>query len=167
MSHLRTEETWTAIRRYPLAERGTVSPREPFRLGGIRWEPFTVEHSIRAPAVGYRIQAGRAVIFYAPDLVSIDEERAALADLDLYVGDGAAVTRSIVRYREGKAIGHASIRVQLDWCAEAGVPWAVFTHCGSEIVTGDARTIARRVASLGQERGVRAEVGRDGLELRL
>jgi hypothetical protein len=47
------------------------------------------------------------------------------------------------------------------------VPWAVFTHCGSEIVKGDARVVSRQVAALGRERGLRAEVAHDGLELRL
>ena len=150
----------------PSSERRCARGR-PFEVGGLRCEAFTVEHSLRAPAVGYRIESGRATLFYAPDLVSIDQERAALADLSLYVGDGAAITRSIVRRREGRMIGHASIRLQLDWCAAAGVPWAVFTHCGSEIVKGDARVVSRRVAALGRERGLRAEVAHDGLELRL
>jgi phosphoribosyl 1,2-cyclic phosphodiesterase len=160
-----TDETWKVIERYPVGERVVVRPREPFRIGRLRFEAFPVEHSIRAPAVGYRVEAGSAAVFYAPDLVSIREEDEALAGLDLYIGDGAAIGRSIIRYREGRPIGHASIRVQLDWCAEAGVPWAVFTHCGSEIVKGDARAVAARVDALGRQQGIRAEVARDGLEL--
>jgi phosphoribosyl 1,2-cyclic phosphodiesterase len=160
-----TEETWRALARYPLEARVVVRPREQFRIARLRFEPFAVEHSIRAPTVGYRVGAGRTAVFYAPDLVSIADEREALAGLDLYIGDGAALSRSIVRHREGSPIGHASIRVQLDWCAAAGVPWAVFTHCGSEIVKGDAREVAARVAALGRERGLRAELASDGLEL--
>jgi phosphoribosyl 1,2-cyclic phosphodiesterase len=160
-----TEETWSVIERYPVGERVIVRPREPFRVGRLHFEAFPVEHSIRAPAVGYRIEAGSAAVFYAPDLVSIADEGEALGGLDLYVGDGAAIGRSIIRYREGRPIGHASIRVQLDWCAEAGVPWAVFTHCGSEIVKGDTRAVAARVDGLGRERGIRVEIARDGLEL--
>ena len=156
-----------ALRRYPIERRRVVKPHRPFRLRGIRFEPFPVEHSVRAPAVGYRIEAGRKTIFYAPDLVEIVDEREALAGLDLYVGDGAAVTRSIVRRREGKLIGHASIRAQLDWCGAAEVPRAVFTHCGSEVVKGDARAVAGRVRALGRERGVRAEIAHDGLEITL
>jgi phosphoribosyl 1,2-cyclic phosphodiesterase len=155
-----------ALQRYPIEWRG-VEPRRPFRLRGIRFEAFPVEHSVRAPAVGYRIEAGRKAIFYAPDLVTIMHEEDALAGLDLYVGDGAAVTRSIVRRRDGRPIGHASIRAQLDWCAAANVPRAVFTHCGSEIVKGDARGVAARVRTLGRDRGVRAEIAHDGLELTL
>ena len=114
-----------------------------------------------------RIEDGHAAVFYAPDLVSIDEEQAALAGLDLYIGDGAAIGRSIIRRRDGRPIGHASISMQLDWRAAAGVPWAIFTHCGSEIVTGDARKAGRRVAALGAERGLLAEIARDGVELDL
>jgi phosphoribosyl 1,2-cyclic phosphodiesterase len=160
-------EVWSAIDRYPIADRGIVEPRRPLAVLGIEFEAFPVEHSLRAPAVGYRVAAGRAVIFYAPDLVSIGDEQEALSGLDLYVGDGAAVRRSIVRRRDGRAIGHASIRAQLEWCASAGIRRAVFTHCGSEIVKGDARTIATEVRALGSDYGIEALIARDGLELSL
>jgi phosphoribosyl 1,2-cyclic phosphodiesterase len=77
------------------------------------------------------------------------------------------VKRSIIRRRNGQAIGHASIRAQLEWCGRAGVRRAVFTHCGSEIVKGDARATAATVRALGLERGVEARIARDGLELAL
>jgi phosphoribosyl 1,2-cyclic phosphodiesterase len=80
--------TWSAINRYPLADRVVIEPRRPLAVLGIEIEAFPVEHSLRAPAVGYRVIAGRAVIFYAPDLVSIVDEHEALSGLDLYVGDG-------------------------------------------------------------------------------
>jgi phosphoribosyl 1,2-cyclic phosphodiesterase len=160
-------ETWSAIRQYPLADRGIVESRRPLTVSGIEFEAFPVEHSLRAPAVGYRVTAGRASIFYAPDLVSIGDEQEALSGLDLYVGDGAAVRRSIVRRRDGRAIGHASIRAQLEWCASAGISRAVFTHCGSEIVKGDARAVAAAVRALGSERGIEALIAHDGLELSL
>jgi Beta-lactamase superfamily domain len=57
---------------------------------GIEFEALPVEHSSRTLTFGYRVTAGRAVIFYAPDLVSIVGEQEALNGLDLYVGDGAA-----------------------------------------------------------------------------
>jgi phosphoribosyl 1,2-cyclic phosphodiesterase len=158
-------ETWSAIDRYPIAQRAVIEPRRPLSVLGIELEAFPVEHSLRAPAIGYRVSAGRAVVFYAPDLVSIVDEREALSGLDLYVGDGAAVTRSIIRRRDGRAIGHASIRAQLNWCASAGVHRAVFTHCGSEIVKGDARRVAGAVRRLGSKYGIEALIAHDGLEL--
>jgi phosphoribosyl 1,2-cyclic phosphodiesterase len=158
-----TEETWKALPRYPL-ERRMIRSRQPERIAGMTVEAFPVEHSLRAPAVGYRIAGGRSVVFYAPDLVAVGELAAAFAGLDLYIGDGAAVGRSIIRYREGKPIGHASIRLQLDWCKEHGVRRAIFTHCGSELVR-DARGAATRVEAFGAERGVRASLAHDGLEV--
>jgi phosphoribosyl 1,2-cyclic phosphodiesterase len=159
-----TEETRTALRRYPIEWRAVV-PRRPFELGGLKVEAFRVAHSLRAPAVGYRIHAGRATVFYAPDVLAIEEQQEALEGVDLYVGDGAAITRSIVRRRVETLIGHAAIRVQLVWCEEEGVPRAVFTHCGSELVKGDPVRVAARVAELGAALGVEALVAHDGLEL--
>lgn len=162
-----TEATWRAIARYPLDERRPLEPRRPLSLGPMTFEPFPVEHSLRAPAVGFRVTVDGAAVFYVPDVVAIPERREALAGVDLYVGDGAAVTRPIVRRRDGARIGHAPIREQLDWCAAEGVRRAVFTHCGSEIVRGDGRTVAARVRALGLERGVAAAVARDGQRLEL
>jgi phosphoribosyl 1,2-cyclic phosphodiesterase len=159
-----SEETWAALRVYPLGERVLVRPRQELRIAGMRVEAFRLEHSLRAPAVGYRIAAGRATIFYAPDVVAVPELAEALAGVSVYVGDGAAIVRSIVRYRDGTPIGHASVRAQLDWCAGHGVGRAVFTHCGSEILRDEAAAAAR-VAALGAERGVQARIASDGLEL--
>lgn len=160
-----TEVTWQALRRYPVREREVVALRRPLVIGGIAFEAFPLEHSLRAPAVGYRITAGKARIFYAPDVVSIPDQEDALKDLGVYIGDGASITRAIVRRRDGIPIGHASIRMQLDWCAAEGVGRAIFTHCGSEIVRAAARQAAAKVDALGEERGVRAEIARDGMEV--
>jgi hypothetical protein len=54
--------------------------------------------------------------------------------------------------------------MQLDWCAEAGVARAVFTHCGSQILR-DELAAEIRVAELGRERGIDARLASDGLEL--
>ncbi len=79
----------------------------------------------------------------------------------------SAIAHSIIRRRDGRAIGHASIQAQLEWCAGAKVRRAVFTHCDSEIVKGDARASAAKVRALGRERGIEAWISHDGLELAL
>jgi hypothetical protein len=43
--------------------------RKPERICGVAFEAFAVEHSLLAPAVGYRVSAGRACFFYVPDVV--------------------------------------------------------------------------------------------------
>lgn len=162
-----TAETWRLIDAFPLAHRRLIKPRAPFRIGGVRFEAFFVDHSLRAPAVGYRVTADRAMFFYVPDVAAIPDQRAALAGIDLYVGDGATVVRSMVRKRDHVPIGHASIAAQLAWCGAQGVTRAIFTHCGSGIVGGDGRKIAACVRRLGAAEGVAARVAHDGMTVTL
>jgi len=159
-----TDETWARIARYPIELREHVSPNRPFDILGITFEAFPVEHSLVAPAVGYKIGSAGHVVFYAPDLVLIPEQADALRGISVYVGDGASVTRPIARRRGEERIGHASIRQQLDWCVAESVARAVFTHCGSQILR-DEDEARERVAELGLERGVRTTIAHDGLRL--
>jgi phosphoribosyl 1,2-cyclic phosphodiesterase len=162
-----TATTWSSMEGWPLPDAHVVEPRQPFQVQGITFEAFPVEHSIRCPAVGYRITAGRVAVFYAPDLVHIPEREAALKGCALYVGDGATLVRSMVRKRGNQLIGHAPVRTQLGWCAKEGVPRMIVTHCGSEIVTADEAQVAARLSQLAEERGVHAQVAHDGMEVEL
>ncbi len=168
-----TEATWRSIDRFPLPDRVLVFPRVPFPIHGMTFEAFPVEHSLRAPAVGYRITAGASAVFYVPDLVSIHEPHAALRGIRLYIGDGASLLRPILRrpilrpknHANHALVGHSAIRTQLEWCERERVPKAIFTHCGSQIVRGDRRAIDVAVRDLGLERNVQALVAIDGLEM--
>ncbi len=160
-----TAQTWDGLERYPIREREKIIPRRPVRIGNVELEAFVVEHSLIAPAVGYRITAGGVAVFYVPDLVSIRERHDALSGIRLYIGDGASIIRPILRRRGEVLIGHASIRDQLDWCHEEGTSHIVITHCGSQIVKTDASTATARVQALGRERGVQVRIAYDGLEL--
>ena len=53
-------------------------------------------------------------------------------------------------------------RCQLDWCAKAHVYRAIFTHCGSPIVRGDARVLSATVRQLGCEHDIDARLACDG-----
>ncbi len=160
-----TSQTWQGLKDFPLADRAVVQPRFPFLIHDILFEAFEVEHSLNAPAVGYRISAGRSTIFYVPDLVRIREQSAALQSIDLYVGDGASLIRPIIRRRGDAQIGHTSVRTQLGWCGKAGIARAVITHCGSEIVGAPGRFIDTAVRELGTLNGVDAAVAFDGYEV--
>ncbi|MGD8607131.1 MAG: MBL fold metallo-hydrolase [Myxococcales bacterium] len=163
-----TQETWDRIDHFPIPPnlRHVLSPRHPRQIGGIRFEAFPVVHSIRAPAVGYRIHANRIGMFYVPDVVWIPDRKAAFHRIRVYVGDGATITRNMVRrHREtGELFGHANIRRQLGWCAEEGVRQMMVTHCGSDIVGGDERATTERIRMLARERGVEVEIARDGMK---
>ncbi len=160
-----TDESWATMEGWGLREPRRVEPRRPFTVRGLTFEAFPVEHSTRCPAVGYRISAGRVTLFYAPDLVYIHDRPAALAGAKVYVGDGATLERPMVRRRGERLIGHAPVRTQLTWCQKEGVPRAIFTHCGSQIVKGDERTLGARLRKMATERGVAARFAHDGMEV--
>jgi phosphoribosyl 1,2-cyclic phosphodiesterase len=159
------KKTWQSLKNCPVEDRHLIKERLPTKICGITFEAFPVEHSLLAPAVGYRVSASRTCIFYGPDLLFIHDRAAALKDVQVYIGDGATLARSFVRKRGDKLIGHATVRTQLGWCAKEGVPRAIVTHCGSEIVTGDERNLAARLRAMGAERGVETRIARDGMEL--
>ena len=110
------QKTWQTLTRCRVEDRHLINERSPTKIYGITFEAFPVEHSILAPAVGYRVSAGRASIFYVPDLVFIHERAEALKNVQIYIGDGATVTRSFIRRRGKTLIGHSPVRTQLTWC---------------------------------------------------
>lgn len=160
-----TQAAWETMVDYDIDDREVMPEREPLEIAGITFEAFPVDHSTRAPTVGYRITAGEITILYVPDVVWIHDREAALAGAEVYVGDGATITRSMVRKVDENLIGHAPIRTQLTWCEKEGVPRAVFTHVGSEIVKGDERSLGPEIRAMAKERGVEAEIAHDGMEV--
>jgi len=161
------ESTWQELQRYPIKDRHVIKHRTPTKICGTTFEAFPVEHSILSPAVGYRVSAGRARIFYAPDLIFIHERKAALDGVRVYIGDGATLTRSFIRRRGKALIGHSPVRTQLTWCQKEGVLHAIITHCGSEIVTGDEREISAKLRAIAAERGVKVRIAYDGMKVAL
>lgn len=163
-----TEEAWRTLSEFPLDERRRIEPRRPVEIRGIRFEAFAVQHSIRAPAVGYRISAGNVTVFHVPDLVYIHDRAEALRGCRLYIGDGATVDGQMVRKSDnGSLFGHAPVRTQLTWCRKEGVSKMIVTHCGSQIVKGEAEGIGHKIAAYAEERGVAVEVAYDGMEMTL
>ena|SRR5438552_8457039 len=161
------QKTWQELRHYPIEDRHVIEERTPAKICGIIFEAFPVEHSILSPAVGYRLSGGRARIFYVPDLIFIHERSAALKGVQIYIGDGATLTRSFIRRRGKALIGHSPVQTQLTWCEKAGVPRAIITHCGSEIVTGDERKTSVIIQTMGHDRGIDAQLAYDGMKLTL
>lgn len=159
-----TEEAWETLSDYPIEDQHVISPREPLKIEGITYEAFAVEHSTRAPAVGYRVTAGRVSVFYVPDVVYIHQRDEALQGCHRYIGDAATLERSMVRKPHETLIGHTPMRTQLTWCQKEGVPKAIFTHCGSHIVGGDEDEVARKLQDMADERGVEVEIAHDGDE---
>jgi hypothetical protein len=152
--------------RVPPEKRRVIPPRRPTNIEGMWIVAFPVVHSVRAPAVGYRITAGRTSVFFAPDVVRIPRLREAFSGIRIYVGDGARIDRPLLRRdkRTGSEIGHTSIAAQIAWCALHGVSRMIVTHCGSEIVRGDERRVAAKIRRLAAESEIEVEVAEDGME---
>jgi len=162
-----SEESWEIMRQYPIQKKITIKPKEKIIVGSIKIQPFPVVHSLTAPAVGYKVTAGKHTIFYVSDLISIIDQNQALKNVQMYIGDGASITRPIIRYRGDIPMGHTTIKNQIIWCAHQGIPEAIFTHCGSQIVEGDGRTLGAKIRNIGKKYGVKVKVAYDGMEITL
>ncbi len=162
-----TQVSWKDMKDYEIekSKRKLVKIEKEFTIGDIHFKAFSVEHSTRAPAVSYKITAGNSTIFYAPDLIYVHNREEAFKEVDLYIGDGATITTSFVRKQDDNLIGHATIDAQLAWCEKDGMERAIITHCGSEIVDNDGRKINAKIRKMGKERGIKAEVAHDGMEV--
>lgn len=160
-----TAISWQKMRAFPIAHRRNVVAGRAFHIGRMVLKAFPVQHSVRAPAVGYQVTAGRACIFYAPDVVYIPDRSRALRGVKIYIGDGATMSESFVRPQGETLVGHAPVRTQLGWCAKEGVPRAIVTHCGKEIVDGDERRIGAKLRAMARERNVDAQIAHDGMKL--
>ena len=157
-----TGETLALLRAYPIRERRRMPLKKSVTIGGLKFEAYPVAHSIRAPAVGYRVSAKGGSFFYLPDVARLPHPAAALHGVGIYIGDGATMRRSMVREKKGTFIGHAPMTTQLDWCVKAHLRRAIFTHCGSVIVRGDPQGASAAVGKLGRERGIEARLACDG-----
>ena len=95
------------VEKLRIERRQLIDERVPAKICEITFEAFPVEHSIRAPAVGYRVRWGGGSVFYSPDVVFIHARAEALRNIRIYIGDGA----TIYFFKRGEElIGHAPIR---------------------------------------------------------
>jgi len=154
-----TSEAWKGMESFPIETKRELQKRVKTQIPNgnahaIEVTAYPVLHSTRAPAVGFRLSAGRVSIFYAPDVAWIKDRGKALQDIDLYIGDGATLKRSMVRKPGDTIIGHVPIQTQLTWCQKTDVDRAIFTHLGSQIVDGDEVKIMKQITAMAQERDV-------------
>jgi phosphoribosyl 1,2-cyclic phosphodiesterase len=161
-----SHDSWDLMKTFKVADRREVEFGKTESVGDIKFVPYKVEHSTRAPALCYRISCGAHHLVYAPDLVYIYERQEALSGCEIYIGDGSTVDRSFVRKRGESLIGHTPVRTELTWCQKEGVPLMIVTHCGTQIVDNEEAMI-QRIDEFARQRHVKAAVAFDGMELEL
>jgi ribonuclease BN (tRNA processing enzyme) len=155
------------LRNLPIQNRVTLSPGIPAKAGPFRLTAFPVAHSIRCPCIAVRIEAGKKILFYSGDVVSIESPEAALAGVALYIGDGSTLRSSLVRrHKSGSLVGHTTVRAQLGWLARSGTPRAIFSHFGKEPIEMGDDELNNQLAALVTEKapGCRVEAATDGAE---
>ncbi len=161
-----SEESRALLARFPVRRFRVFDDGDELRLGPFRVRPYDVVHSIRAPAVGFRVTADRTTVVYNPDIISIIDEDRVLTGVDVFIGDGASLTRPIVRRRGTALFGHTTVRAQLNWCKRHQIHRAYIVHCGKQLVTMKPAELQRRVDELAGST-IRAIVARDGLDVEL
>ncbi len=115
-----------------------ILPGEEFEIGPFLCSCYRVIHSIRCPAVGYKIRVAGKTIIYNSDLIDIIGKDTVLEDVDYYIGDGSAIKANLVRRRDDQLFGHTRITTQINWCRQRDIGHIIFTHLGKETLTKEA-----------------------------
>lgn len=131
-------------------------PGEEFKIKPFRCLAYRVIHSIRCPAVGYKIKVLNQTFIYNSDVVAILEPEKVLAGVDYYIGDGSSIKANLVRRRGEQLFGHARITTQINWCRKYGIKKIIFTHLGKETMEKEAEF---------QEENPEVILAYDGMEL--
>lgn len=161
-----TKETFDRIQNYPLIRKIIVKPEKLFKIKDLKFKAYELEHSINAPAVGYKISYKSRSIFYVPDVAYIINIKKALKNVSIYIGDGAIIKRSLlIRKADGHIIGHAPISRQMKWCKDAKIPFIIVTHCGTEITSGDPKVIKQEINLIAKKNNIKAKVAFDNMKL--
>ncbi len=160
-----TEVTFDYGKYKPLGYKIIKSDRE-YRLKDLNITAYPVIHSLRCPAVAYKIKGGKTLI-YAPDLVDFEEDKSKILNgIDLLIADGSSLNINMVRRREGKLFGHTRIKTIIGWCKKYGISRLIITHCGKQIVTMDQNKLAEKLKEYAEKK-VRVEVAHDGWKMEL
>ncbi len=116
-----------------------VKLNKKFKLGPFTIFPYRVLHSIRCPAIGFKIFADRKKIIYTGDVVNIKNKDKILKSTNYYIGDGSCIRANLVRKKGNKIFGHARITTQIYWCKKAKIKNIIFTHLGKETIRDEKK----------------------------
>ena len=131
--------------KYKPAEYTIIKSDKKYRLKSLDIKVCNVLHSLRCPAVGYKIKGDKTLI-YAPDIVDFEEDKGAvLKDVDLLIADGSSLNINMVRRKEGKLFGHTRVKTIIGWCKKYNIGSLIVTHCGKQIVNMDKKELAVRL----------------------
>ena len=149
----------------PLNYRIIESGRE-YILNDFKVTAHEVTHSIRCPAVSYKIKGDKTII-YAPDILDFEEDKGMiLSGVDLMIADGSSLNINMVRRKEDKLFGHTRIKTIIGWCKKYNVGNLIITHCGKQVVTMDKIVLMNKIKEYAGE-AVNVRVAYDGWKFEL
>jgi len=138
-----------------------IQPNEELRQGPFTILPYQVIHSLRCPAVGFKIQVPENKVFiYNPDLVDIVNKDEILKEVDYYIGDGSAIKSNLVRRKGDALFGHTRITTQINWCKARGIENIIFTHLGKETLEKEKEFAQEHREALLAWDGMEIEIGK-------
>lgn len=109
-----------------------ITPNKKIKFNKFTILPYSVMHSIKCPAIGFKIYIKNKSIIYIGDVVDIISKNKILKNTDIYIGDGSSIKANLIRKRGNNFFGHAQISTQIKWCEKAGIKKIIFTHLGKE-----------------------------------
>ncbi|MBW1933775.1 MAG: hypothetical protein JRI56_12470, partial [Deltaproteobacteria bacterium] len=118
--------------------RYVIKPGQGFSIGKTYTvTPYKVDHAKKGDpeAVGFKIDLGGKTIWHSSDVLNIPDHKKTLKDVDIYIGDGASLTRDISG-GDGD-YGHASMKKQIKWAKDSGIGKIYFTQIGHVGFTHD------------------------------
>ncbi len=114
---------------------------EEFNINELYICAYDVIHSIRCPAICYRIRGDKNVI-YAPDILdTVKSKEEVFKGADILIADGSSINVNMVRRKGDMLFGHAMIKTIFGWCKKYNIQKLFITHCGRQIVTGTKEEI--------------------------
>ncbi len=182
LTHLHTDHAFFVREREPAPLGvGVYAPEEYAKMpevevfpGEMSYRGYSIRaipthHSLKVKSTAYLVQKRGLRLLYTGDMFWINKEYHPLLEgLDLVVTEASFIRRGGMIRRDrasGLVYGHAGVPNLIELFAKFAAN-ILFIHFGGWFYTG-ARESRRTIAALGNQNGVRALAGYDGMELDL
>lgn len=143
-----------------------IEPDRNYALEDLEMTAYKVVHSLRCPAVGYRVKGDKSLV-YAPDIVDFEKDKGiTLNEVDLLIADGSSLNINMVRRKGSMLFGHTRVKTIIGWCKKYDIKKLVITHCGKQIVTMDSKELDKKLDSY-TGGDIDVAVAFDGYKMRL
>src|SRR3989304_2728480 len=122
--------------KYKPLKHKIIESNKKYNLKDLDITSYDVIHSLRCPAVGYKIRGDKTIV-YAPDILDFEMDKGIVFEgISALIADGSSLNINMARRREEKLFGHTRIKTVIGWCKKYGIDNLIITHCGSQAERG-------------------------------